>query len=129
MKYLHNFLFVTDDDKKLDKFVDCCNKHSTILHLEFLPKPSGIHGICGRTRAVPNVVIKSILQALKLFDDPSVKVFYVLDNQTYACQLTNNEVDTAVTVYNYVHDVAYTTEGDLLAPTVKDQISRWLCNN
>lgn len=129
MEYLHNFLFVTDDDAKMSKFVDCCSNHSTILHLAFLPKKNNMHGICGRTKAVPNEVLKSILQTLCLFNDPNVKVFYVLDNQTYACQLTDNVVDTAITVYNYARDVAYTIEGDLLDPTVRGHISRWLCNN
>lgn len=128
MEYLHNFLFVTDNDEKLDKFIACCNKQEAIMHLKFLAKDGGMHGLCGRIRAVPNVVLRGMLQELSLHQDPNVKVFYVLDNQSYVCQLTDFEVDTAITVYNYARNIAYTTEGDLLADVVKDCIFKWLHN-
>lgn len=122
----HSFLLITDDDDKLSDFVEQCSDEKVISHIRFLDRTEEFYGVSGEISVLPKESLCDVLHRAKLLSDENTHLFYILSNQTYVCELSENQTDVAITIYNHSHNIAYTNEGDELPSVAKELIYEWL---
>lgn len=122
----HSFLLITDDEDKLSDFVEQCSDEKVISHIRFLDCAGKLYGVSGEISVLPKECMTTVLLRASLLSDPNTHLFYIISNQTYACKLSENETDLAITIYNRARNIAYTNEGDELPSEAKELIYEWL---
>lgn len=122
----HSFLLITDDENKLSDIVEQCSDEKVISHIRFLDRAGSLYGVSGEISTLPKECLTTVLQRARLMSDPNTRMLYILNNQTYVCELLEKETDTAITIYNHSRNIAYTNEGEELPSEAKELIYKWL---
>lgn len=122
----HSFLLITDDEDKLSDFIEACNGDKAICNYKLLEPLNNLYGLCGECSVLPKEPLLTAMRRAKVLRDPDTQIFYIISNQTYACELSENETDLAITIYNHARNIAYTNEGDELPSEAKELIYEWL---
>lgn len=122
----HSFLLITDYEDKLSDFVEQCSDEKVISYIRFLDRAGNLYGVSGEISILPKDCLLKVLKRANLAADRNTHLLYIINNQTYVCELSEKETDTAITIYNHSRNIAYTNEGEELPSEAKELIYKWL---